>query len=243
MEDKTYTEGINVKPEGKFYKWFDNYWYHYKWVTLGAIFVVIMIFICTLQMCEKKQEDTTVLYGGPVQLSAAEVDSIKGVVAAVMPEDFDGDGQKYAAMVEYLLYSESQIKEIEASTDAYGVAIDVNNQYITQNYESYYDYLLSGESAICFLDPHLYTELKKSGRLLPLVDALGTDSGYEKDDYGIYLGKTEIYEEYSALRVLPEDTVVCILRQVVAGRISNDKAYANEIKLFDAIVNYSKEEQ
>ena len=242
MEDKTYTEGINIKPEGKFYKWFDNYWYHYKWITLGAIFVVVMLVICTLQMCEREQEDTTILYAGPCQLSASEMESIKGVINAVMPEDFDGDGQKYTGMVEYLLYSESQIKDIEASTDQYGVAVDVNNQYITNNYENYYDYLLSGESAICFLDPHLYTELKRSGRLLPLVSALGEDSGYKPDDYGLVLGKTEIYEEYSALRALPEDTVVCIMRQIVAGRISNDKVYENELALFEAIVMFSKDE-
>ena len=41
MDEKTYTEGI--KPQGKYYKWFDNYWYHNKWITIGVIFAIVVI--------------------------------------------------------------------------------------------------------------------------------------------------------------------------------------------------------
>ena len=241
MEDKVYTEGI--KPQGKFYKWFDNYWYHYKWITIGVIFAIFVLTVCTLQTCERQNEDTTILYAGPCQLSASEMDSIKGVINAVMPEDYDKDGNKYAGMIGYWICSEEQIKAIEASTDEYGVHGYVNRQQITDNYDNYYDYLMTGETAICFLDPSLYTELKSAGRLLPLTEALGADSGYESDDYGIVLGKTAIYEEYSALRAMPEDTVVCFLRQIVMGRISKDKNYLNDLEIFKAIVTYTKKEQ
>ena len=237
--EKTYTEGI--KSESKFSKWFDNYWYHYKWITIGVIFFVAVIIICSLQYGEKQKEDITVLYAGPYQLSAREANSIQGVFNAVMPEDFDGNGEKYTGMVEYLIYSEDQIKEIEAETDEYGVSIDVNNQTITANYDRYYEYIVVGESAICLVDKHLYSKLSMYGRLLPLVTALGEDSGYEEDEYGLYLGSLDIYKEFSALRVLPEDTVLCILRQTVVGKISNDKNYQNELDMFGAIVNYSKD--
>ena len=76
---------------------------------------------------------------------------------------------------------------------------------------------------------------------MPLATALGEDSGYAEDEYGLYLGSLDIYKEFSALRVLPEDTVVCILRQTVVGKISNDKNYQNELDMFCAIVNYSKD--
>lgn len=241
MEDKAYTEGI--KPQGKFYKWFDNYWYHYKWITIGVIFAIFIITVCTLQTCEKQKEDTTVLYAGPCQLSASEVESIRGVVNAVMPEDYDGDGNKYTGMVEYWICSEAQIKEIEASTDAYGVHGYVNRQQVTDNNKNFKDYIMAGESSICFLDPYLYTQLKNAGRLLPLTSVLGNDSGYESDDYGIVLGMTDIYKEYSALRAMPDDTVICVLRQTVAGRISKDKNYQNDLEIFKAIVTYSKEEK
>lgn len=236
---KTYTEGIKV--ESKFAKWFDNYWYHYKWITIGIVFFIAVVIICTLQMGEKKKEDITILYAGPYQLSAREVNSLQGVFNAVMPEDFDESGEKHTSIVEYLIYSDEQIKEIEAQTDADGHRLDVNNQSVTDNYKNYYDYIVLGETAICLVDEHLYGELSKYGRLLPLVTALGEDSGYESDDYGLYLGSTGLYKEYSALRVLPKDTVICILRQTVVGKISKDENYQHELDMFKAIVNYGKD--
>ena len=139
------------------------------------------------------------------------------------------------------IYSDEQIKEIEAQTDADGHRLDVNNQSITDNYKNYYDYIVLGETAICLVDEHLYRELSRYGRLLPLVTALGEDSGYESDEYGVYLGSTKIYEEYSALRVLPEDTVVCILRQTVVGKISKDENYQHELDMFKVIVAPAKD--
>ncbi len=237
--EKVYTEGI--KSESKFAKWFDNYWYHYKWITIGVVFLVAVIIICSFQYGEKQKEDVTLLYAGPYQLSGREADSIRSVMNAVMPEDFDGNGEKYTGIVEYLIYSEDQIKKIEAETDEYGVSIDINNQTITANYDRYYEYIVVGESAICLVDEHLYRSLSMYGRLLPLNVALGEDSGYTDNEYGIRLGSLDIYKEYSALRVLPENTVLCFLRQTVVGKISKDENYANELRMFDAIVNYSKD--
>lgn len=235
-EKKIYTEGI--KPQSKFAKWFDNYWYHYKWITIGVIFFIVIVTVCTLQMCERENEDTVVLYAGPYQLSTQQIEGIRGVFNTLLPEDFDGDGKKYTGIVNYLIYSEEQIKEIEAQTDELGVRLDVNNQYITQNYKSYYDYVLVGESPVCLIDQHLYYELAKEGRLLPLSIALGEDSGYEIDDYGIVLGKTDVYADYSALRVLPEDTVLCILRKTVT---KSETEYEADKALFCALAGYKSD--
>ena len=237
--EKAYTEGI--KTNSKFAKWLDNYWYHYKWITIGVVFLIAVIIICSVQLGEKEKDDVTVLYAGPYQLSAREANSISAVFNTVMPEDFDGNGEKFTRIVEYLIYSEEQIKKIEAETDEYGMSIDVNNQTITANYDRYYEYIVVGESAICLVDEHLYRNLSMYGRLLPLNVALGEDSGYEENQYGIRLGSLDIYKEYSALRVLPEETVVCFLRQTVVGKLSKDKNYENELRMFDAIVNYSKD--
>ncbi len=238
--DKIYTEGI--KPKSDFYKWLDNYWYHYKWITIGVVFLLVVLVVCTLQMCEKEKEDTTILYAGPCQLSAEEAENIKAVFNAVMPEDYDGDGKKNTAMIYYQIYSEEQIKEVEASTDELGISIEVNRNYITQNQDNYYQYLLTGETSICLVDPNLYYVLVRENRLAPVVTALGTDSGYEDDDYGIILGKTEIYEAYSALRVLPEDTVICILRANFVGRTSDEEVYKNDLEIFEAVVEYKKQD-
>ena len=53
--DKTYTDGIQV--ESKFLKWFENYWYHYKWITIGVAILVAVILVCSIQAATKKRED------------------------------------------------------------------------------------------------------------------------------------------------------------------------------------------
>ena len=219
--EKEYTEGISVE-QSKFLSGLDNYWYHYKWITIGVIFLAVVLLVGVFQATEKKKEDITILYSGRYQLNYREADAIRGVFNAVMPEDFDSNGEKYTGIVEYQIYSEEQIKKIEAVTDESGIRLDINNQHNTNNYRNFYDYVKVGESAICLLDPWLYKELSASGRLLPIATALGEASGFEADVNGVYLEDTAIYKEYSALRVLPGDTVVCFLRQPVIGKISND---------------------
>ena len=239
-EEKVYTEGIKTKS--KFVAWLDNYWYHHKWITLGAIFLVIVIIVAVVQSVEKEEEDVTLLYAGPTHLTASQVNAIQGVFNNVMPEDFDGNGQKYTGIVAYLIYSEEQIKEIEAQTDERGINLDINNQVNTDNFKGYSEYLLVGESAICFVDESLAQNLLANNRIVPLSVALGADSGYGENEYGLRLGSLKLYEEYSALRVLPEDTFICVLRQPVAGKISKDKNYEMELQMFRAIVNYSNDE-
>jgi len=237
--DKSYTEGIQIKSN--FAKWLDNYWYHYKWITIGAVFLIVVLVVGLFQATEKKKEDVTLLYAGHYQLNGREAEAIRGVFNAVMPEDFDENGEKYTGIVEYQIYSEEQIKDIEAATDEVGVHLDVNNQHNTNNYQMFYDYVKVGETAICLLDPWLYRELNSYGRLLPIATAIGDSYGYEEDVNGVYLEDTEIYKEYSALRVLPGDTVICFLRQPVLGKISDDACYQNEIDMLRAILTYTKD--
>ena len=233
--------GGEIRVKSNFLLRVENFWYHYKWGTVIGAFFLIVFLICTLQMCGKEKEDISILYAGEKFLSVEELGALESVMETVMPEDFDENGEKYAGIVEYQIYSEEQIKEIEAQTDEVGVRLDVNNQHNTTNYSAFYDYVKVGESAICLLDPWLYRELNSYGRLLPIATALGNAYGYEEGVNGVYLEDTALYKEYSALRALPADTVICFLRQPVIGKIANDENYQNEIEMLRAILTYSKD--
>lgn len=233
-DDREYTEGIAVR--GGFLGWLDNYWYHYKWVTIGVAFALIVVIICTVQMCSKEDDDIILLYAGPNQLSADEAQDICDVFEAVCPEDFDKSGDTQVALSPYCILSEEQINELK-STDSDSF---VDKSYNSEQYDTYYDYLLTGESSVLLLDPWLYESLVSAGRLVRLTDALGYVPESAYGEYGVRLGDTSLYTQYGVMKLLPEDTVVCLMHPYIAGKSSKEEYYAREKNMFEAIVSFGE---
>ena len=231
--EKIYTEGIKLK--GRLYSWFDNYWYHYKWTTIVVAFFLAVFIVCTLQMCQKEEEDMSVIYAGPVFISANESEAICKVIQNILPEDYSEDGVKKVSLSSYHIYSKEQIEEIEAG----GQMID--RSYVSDNNENFYDYVMTGETVICLLDPSIYESLKSSNRFSELSAALGYECEKSSDGYGIRISELSVYGEYSVMQCLPEDTVVCILRRGVVGRTSKQPEYEKDRQTFCAIVDFTKE--
>ncbi|MBO7311164.1 MAG: hypothetical protein J6U86_07225 [Clostridia bacterium] len=233
-EQKLDTDGIAVR--GGFLKWLDNYWYHYKWLTIGIAFALIVLIVCTVQTCSKEKSDVIVLYAGRNTLSGAETEDICDVLEAVCPEDFDGNGKVSFELSAYGILSEAQIKEqIEASNEVY-----IDRGYNSDQYDIYHNYTMTGESSVLFLDPWLYEELVAADRLVSLDEALGYTPETAYGEYGVRLGDTALYEQYGVMRLLPEDTVICLLKPYVAGKSSKEKYYAYEKKTFEEIVRFGE---
>ena len=45
-----------------------NFWYHYKWHSIVALFLAVAILICSLQFCKKEKYDAYVAYIGSKQI-------------------------------------------------------------------------------------------------------------------------------------------------------------------------------
>ncbi len=237
-QQKEYTEGIAVK--GGFFGWLDNYWYHYKWITIGVVFFLVVAIVCIAQSCEKEKDDIILLYAGPNQLSVAEADKIGSAFEAIMPEDFDGDGKKSIGLSLYNILSVEQIEERKAETGVDGKPIYVDNTYNSSQYDTYYDYLMTGEVSVIMVDPWLYESLLTAGRLASIEEALGymPESAYSQ--YGVTLGQTEFYSSYGVMQLLPEDTVICLLKPYVFGKNSDGERYEHETEMFRAIISYGE---
>lgn len=242
MNEDDKLEAAEIQPRTRFGKWLDNFWFHYKWPVIGVAFLLVVFLICTLQTCGKEDSDISVLYAGPVLLSDSEREGVRSAVTYILPSDINGDGKKYVDLITYQIYSEEQIKVIEAETDISGVHGSVNRSYNSNNYDSYYNYLLTGETSVLLLDPSLYEVLVSGDRLQKLTDVLGYTPEGAVGEYGVRLGDTEIYKYYSVMQALPEDTVVCILRPYVVGKSSKEKLYEYEKQMFRAIVEFRESE-
>ena len=243
MEDKI--SAVDIKENSKFLKWLDNYWYHYKVPTIIVLFVVFVLLVCTLQMCSTDdKQDITVLYSGPFLMTGSEHENVRNVLNYVMPEDFNEDGRKYTELITYQVASEQQIKDMEAETDENGKPkYSINRQYYTNEYSNYSNMLMTGEFALCFLDPWLYEALAGSDRLKPLTEVFGALPDGAVGEYGVRLGDTALYQYYDVLKVLPEDTVICLLRPYVFGETSKEDIYARSVDTFKAIIFFEAPQQ
>lgn len=245
--DKEYTEGIKVS--GGFLGWLDNYWYHYKWPTIVVCFFLIVGLVGGLQMCNRESEDLIILYSGSAALSAKDADDICAVIAGIVNEDFDGDGNKNFAMSKYNILSEEQIREEKKKTDENGKPIFVDTNYYTSQSATYHSYIQTGESSVAFLEPWLYEALianpdPEKVRLQKLSDVLGYVPDSACGEYGIRLGDTELYRDYGVMRNMPEDTVICLFKPLwKGGKSSKEEFYAREKKTFIAIVEYGADTQ
>ena len=104
MSENEKIAGAEIKVQGRFLKWLDNYWYHYKWVTIVVAFFIIVFSVCTLQMCSKEKNDLIIVYAGEAFVSSEKAESIKSVINAVMPEVFLQTEHKNSySNVEFLL--------------------------------------------------------------------------------------------------------------------------------------------
>ena len=246
MKKREYTEekreGASIALSGGFWKWLDNFWYHYKWVTIGVAFALLVAIICTVQMCGKQENDLIVVYAGRNQLSPAEAQSFSEVLEAVCPEDFDKNGDAQIAVGVYNILSEEQIRELQKQADEDGERAYFDQNYNSTQYETFMSYLMTGESSVLFLDPWLYDMLRESGRLATLQSTLGYVPEGAYGEYGVKLSETELYESYGVVRLMPGDTVICILQPYVVGKSSKPKYYEWEKQMFEAIVEYQKED-
>lgn len=235
--EKIQDQGIYIKKDEKV-SFAENFWYHYKWAMIGIVVAAIILFVCIVQSCTKREEDILIVYAGPAYLSQTELASVVEVMGNTMPRDFDGNGDKFVILDMFQIFSEEQIKEITAQTDGEGKQGYVDRSRNSNNFDQYNKYVLTGESSIYLLDPSLYETLKSNDRLAKLSDILTDTPDGAIDEYGVRLGDTALYEEYGVLRVLPADTVICIARPFVAGtKTSKEKYYNREKEMFSAIVS------
>ena len=243
MEEKR--ADAEIKVQNGFIKWLDNFWYHYKWPTIGVTLAAIVLAVCLWQTATTDKYDMLVVYAGRTSLTVDQTDQLATVLEHIMPEDYDGDGKKNVSMNMYHIYSADQIKEIEASTDSEGVRGQVDRHFITTQKEAYNNYMMTGDASICFLEPWLYEEIGKE-YLCPLSEIFGDELPASAiDGYGIRLGDTDLYRDYGALRRLPADTVICLqtpfLSESFLSRKGDSKKFEFEKSVLSAIALYESE--
>ncbi len=246
-EKREKEQGGEIVYESKLLKWLDNYWYHYKWLTICTVFAIFVILVCTLQTCSKDKTDVGVIYAGPeyFMFNGEGVQNIESALSYVLPEDAAGkDGKKRVTLIYHQIFSEEDIKQMKEDAAKNNEELYIDPAFNSQNLQTFQNLILAGEYSVCLLSPYLYEMVKDSGGFRLLEDVVGYTPEDAIDEYGIRLKDTAFGQYYPGVKDLPEDTVLCLRGNVSVGSFlggkKNKAQYERSEKLFKAILEFEE---
>ena len=237
----------NTATKQTFSQWFENFWYHYKWHSLIALFLVFTITVCSVQMCQKESYDVHVMYVGGYEIErksdTTATPQYQTVVSSITRAagDYDGNGTVTVNLRDLFVLTNAEIEKIEAEK-----GIEVNYTLINENLDIFTQNISISDYYVCFLSKAIYDEYNTvSGveifhDLAPYVNE-GTDLEFYTNS-AIYLSSTG-FATMPGIKDLPDDTVVCLRRiTLVASHFNKDKAeeqFSRAEKLIKEILNFT----
>lgn len=234
------TDSVEVAPVG----FWENFWYHHKWKTIIISCLVILLVICTMQMCTQNSYDIYILYAGPGYLTANETLSAQNALKQFVPAD-GGDGSRDVMLSVINYMNPAQIAEKQALAEEQGVDLYIDLSGNASALERFQMEVVAGECVIYLLDPQLYESVKMAGGLLRLDEVLDEIPESAADEYGIRLADTDLYQSITTLQYLPEDTILCIRKvstmSVFKGQKKSEEAHARHVELFRQIAAFEAE--
>jgi len=234
MRDEEKKNGeISVK-NSKFLTWLDNFWYHYKWVTIIAAFFIIVALVCIIQACTNESSDFIVTYAGSTYLSDDDKKSVENVLNNEFSDAITEEETLKIGLISYNVYTKEQIIALEKETTYDGdKKYSINTAVNSEQMSTFQNQLGTGSGSVLIMDKELYEFMFKvdgeAERLMPLSEIYGDMPEGAIDGYAIRLGDTDMYKNNRSIRCLPADTVICLHRKIVSQKQEN---YDREIIAF-----------
>ena len=228
----------------------ENFWYHYKWHSLVALFLVFTVLICSFQMCERDSYDIYITYAGGKEISrvssGGDVSEYSGFLSsfASLGCDYDGDGESKVAFSSLFIPSDEEIERTEAE-----LGYEVNYTLMENDKKVLSDrmVMLSDDYYICFFAPHIYEQYKTVSGVSMFVSLSGyLPEGSEAELYAsdaVRLSSLDLYE-LPALSSLPEDTLICLrAKSAISSHFNSsatDEAYRRAEDYLRKLLSYEK---
>lgn len=228
-----------------FLAWLDNFWYHYKWHTIVIVFFVTVLTLGVVQLFTRPSYDVNFVCAGTYRMNSEEHEKYAALLGSLLPEDYDGNGEKSVNIMAYQIYSDADVQEEMSKAEAESEKYFFNTKNNTDEFDNFSKYTMTGDCSVLLLSPHLYESLALEGRLLPvasLYEGRDLPAGVTKDGYGVAIAQTHFYQYHPEAQVLSEDMILCILQPLVWGGNSKDAAYARDKAFFCAMIDYQVKE-
>ena len=221
IKDISY-DGVKMS---KFKTWFENYWYHYKWVTIITVFFSIALIVCFTQCTKKQEYDMYALYAGPYYIGADESQRLSDSINDHM------DAEKQEVCINSFVYVSEKTKEEYKKGDAY-----VNEGINMQQTSDFFDFLYTANFNMLILDPELYSRIEKKEILTPISDISDV---YSEDGYCVKLSDTDLPKKYKVFSDMPSDTVLCFRKYVLIQSMSAQSSkpqYEYQMSIFKKMI-------
>lgn len=254
-ENGQYVDPNEIKRPTTFLKWIENFWYHYKWHTIIALFFAVLLIVLIVQIAGREKYDISVIYCGPEKLDGEDLEKISAAFSEIMDEDYNGDGKMNAITFgEYILSPEQQKElaeeadrlndELSQGSDDGGKKVEYVFLYTAQDHNAALNnvttLVTTGEAVICLMDKYTYDIFNDNGAFASLSDVLGYKPEYALDDCSVYLKDTDFGKYFkSSFDLLPDDTILCIRKKATVGVSRGfDEVYAAHIEIFERIFEF-----
>ncbi len=246
MEEKK-IDGGEITARSGFVSWLDNFWYHYKWHTIAALFVLITGVVITLQMCTRTSYDIHIVYAGnhEIRRTGTGASPYSEAVASLnrLSGDYDGDGEVNVDFINLFVVNEEERDALIGSAPG----LKINETLVKEDTDTLENNMIVGDYYIFFLSRRLYLEYSAEldGALLASLEPYtkeGADYEFVSEDKtGIYLRSLNI-SRLPTLSELPEDTVICMRKlspvASVFGKKQNEKNFKNSEEVMKNILAF-----
>lgn len=236
MKEKYERESYDTTVTGGFSKKAENFWYHYKWHTIVAIFIVIVVTVCTMQMCSRTDYDVHVLYAGGKSFNKSadsnEYSTINDALR-IVSEDFDENGENSPLFQSFLFPTDKEY------VDKYA---DLGMESLIANDQDSFVNAMTGskEYYLCFLSPEIFAMydimLDRGDTPLIALNEYAQADQLTESGRGIKLAETDFYK-LPGISNLPDDTIICI--RTLSPMLGDEENYEKSLVLLKNIMAYS----
>ncbi len=250
-EQSTEVRDVTLLGRGRTGKWLENFWYHYKFQTIAAVFLLVALAICigscTAAGCFTHASDTplNVCYAGPLDFGMS----------------MSGDTPTRIVLRDALAPTAARLLEEEDASRAadcvrvYGYTINDSSEFSTVleqsrlNKENLRDELNTANGYIFLLSENLYrshafSPADKVPYMVSVAPYLPDDASAYRltdDGYAVYLKSTPLADA-DGFRDLPDDTLLCLRTSFSIFKSNSKKqaaVYARYEALFRAMLDGS----
>jgi len=216
-----------MKVLSKISEFFENIWYHYKWLILIVLTLGSLMIIGIAQMIGKGDPDVHILFIGQNYITAEGRKEAEKSLSKVIP-DYNGDGKVSMDLVELT------VTTIPGQSYDYVYQQDAMTRFETE--------IRAGMSTVFIVEESFYDKITKLGLAAPLSVVFGEGKVPENafDEFSFRLRDLDIAEEAGFSR-FPRESYVCIRHSPENDEINYSRTmedYEHNLDFFKKAVEY-----